>query len=542
MESSFDLWMFLAGLGVFLFGMYHLEEGLKGLAGKSFKNFIQKFTNRTWKGILVGTLVTAVLQSSSLVTLVVLAFLGGGMLSLRNSLGVVLGANLGTTFTAWMVAALGFKVNVADFSYPFLALGMLSYLFLGSRPFLKNLGGFLVGFGLLFLGLDFMKDAIEAFANHVDLAGYRHYGLWIFLLIGLVVTALIQSSSAMLVIVLSALNSGVVDIYQAMAIAIGAIIGTTTTLIFGALGGTADKKRLSMANVIFKTVAGGITFSFIRPVVDFMYTYFHINDPVMELVLLNTLINVFGIILFYPFLGLFERFLKRRFERAEPEGDTLYIRKVTPKVPDIALGAIEKELGQVYGFTHVFILDCIGIGRHSQKEGTVWRVVFAKQMSLADSYQQIKRLEDELTDYYSQLQEQNLTPTESARLTNYMMVLRSLIYSAKDMKDVMKNIADIMDSDDELANNVLRKLQHYVSEKLHKLGSVVADGAKQEEMMLWKFENDTFYKETIAYLYQNIKGKPSKVIPVSTLTNVIKQTVSSLDNLCEAVVKWRSQP
>src|SRR5690606_29848026 len=145
-EIPFDFWMFLAGLGVFLFGMRHLEEGIKGLAGKSFQNVIKRFTKRSWKGILTGTFVTAILQSSSMVTLLVLAFLGAGMLSLKSALGVVLGANLGTTITAWIVAALGFKMNIADFSFPFLALGILSFLFLESRPFLKNLGVFLIGF------------------------------------------------------------------------------------------------------------------------------------------------------------------------------------------------------------------------------------------------------------------------------------------------------------------------------------------------------------------------------------------------------------
>src|SRR3989339_1415362 len=132
-KIPFDFWMFLAGLGVFLFGMRHLEDGIKGLAGKSFQNFIKRFTSKSWKGILTGTFVTAVLQSSSMVTLLVLAFLGAGILGLKSALGIVLGANLGTTITAWIVAALGFKMNIADFSYPFLAVGILSYLFLKSK-------------------------------------------------------------------------------------------------------------------------------------------------------------------------------------------------------------------------------------------------------------------------------------------------------------------------------------------------------------------------------------------------------------------------
>src|SRR5690606_11078486 len=123
-----------------------------GLAGKSFRNLLQRFTNRSWKGILTGTFITMILQSSSMVTLLVLAFLGAGILNLKSALGMVLGANLGTTFSGWVVATLGFKLNIADFSYPFLAIGILLFLFFKNRPVLKNIGIFCVGFGLLFLG------------------------------------------------------------------------------------------------------------------------------------------------------------------------------------------------------------------------------------------------------------------------------------------------------------------------------------------------------------------------------------------------------
>src|SRR5690606_30713179 len=187
-----------------------------------FKNLLQRFTNRSWKGILTGTAVTAILQSSTMVTLLALAFLGGGMIALKNAISIVLGANLGTTFTAWIVATFGFKMDIADFSFPFLAVGILSYLFLDSRPILKNTGGLLVGFGLLFLGLEYMKISIENVAGQIDLATFAVYGLWVFVLLGVIITALIQSSSAMIVIILSALNADLIDIYQSVAMVIGA--------------------------------------------------------------------------------------------------------------------------------------------------------------------------------------------------------------------------------------------------------------------------------------------------------------------------------
>ncbi len=536
-EIPFDFWMFLAGLGVFLFGMRHLEEGIKGLAGKSFQNFIKRFTNRSWKGILTGTFVTAILQSSSMVTLLVLAFLGAGMLSLKNALGVVLGANLGTTFTAWIVAALGFKMNIADFSFPFLALGILSYIFLESRPILKNLGVFLIGFGLLFLGLDFMKDALDAVADQIDMDFFSQFGLWAFLLLGLIVTALIQSSSAMIVIILSALNAGLIDVYQSFAMIIGANIGTTSTLLLGSIAGTADKKRLALANVIFNSTAGITIFIFLKQVVDKVYVFFNMTDPLLELVLLNTLLNLAGILLFMPFLGSFQKFLKRRFESAEPSGETLYIKNITTEFPEVALKAVKDELGLVYIYVQDFIQNCFEV-TNSNHRASGWKTIFKTAVNLNEKYDKIKRLEDELTTFYLQLQEKNLSVRESEQLTSNMIALRSLIYGAKDIKDVAHNIKFIIDSEDPLALEVLDKLRTFVKNKIDEIHLYIDVDATHAPTLNQMLENnESFYNEMITFLYQNVKGLSKKGIQVSTITNVIRQTVSSMNHICQAFMR-----
>ncbi|HSP12820.1 MAG TPA: Na/Pi symporter, partial [Salegentibacter sp.] len=376
-NTDFDFWMFIAGLGIFLFGMRHLEDSIKALAGRSFKNLLQRFTNKSWKGILTGTVVTAILQSSTMVTLLALAFLGGGMIALKNAVGIVLGANLGTTFTAWIVATFGFKMDIADFSFPFLAVGILSYLFLDSRPNLRNTGGLLVGFGLLFLGLDYMKVSIENVAGQIDLATFSVYGLWAYLLLGIIITALIQSSSAMIVIILSALNAELIDIYQSVAMVIGANIGTTTTLIFISIGGTADTKRLMLAHVIFNLVTGTIVFFFIKQLVYVTYYIFGVKDPLMELVLLNTMLNAAGILMFYPFLGLFGKFLNRRFVGAVPEGETMFVKNVSPKVAYVALHALDKEITEVYRYTSEFIRGNFGIRDRDKNRESRWKKIFA---------------------------------------------------------------------------------------------------------------------------------------------------------------------
>jgi phosphate:Na+ symporter len=530
-----DFWLFIAGLGVFLFGMYHLENGLKGLAGKSFKRFLQRFTNRSWKGILTGTFVTAVLQSSSLVTLLALAFLGGGILSLNHSLGVVLGANLGTTVTAWIVATLGFKLNVAELSYPLLAMGIFSYLLFDKRPFLKNLGTFLMGFGLLFLGLDYMKLAIEEVAAHIDLTQYVNLGLWVFLLIGLVVTALIQSSSAMIVIVLSALNAGIIDLHQSVAMIIGSSIGTTSTLILGSLKGSADKKRLSLANIIFKTVAGLITFLLIDQLIVLTINYFNISKPLMELVFLNTLINVIGIVIFYPFLTPFTALLNKCFQKSEPKGECKYIRNAIPDVPDVAIKALNKELEYVFELTSKFILSCLRIRNDGKQKSSFLGSIVKIEINPLEKYNQLKRIEDEITDFYMLIQEQNLTEEEANLLASYMVKTRVMITAAKNIKDVVPNIRQIDESEDATAHEILKQLQEFTLGKIAELKKYKPDQGAEMPAIEWHNELEQFYNRTIENLYKSIKTNAKRDVPASTITNAIKKIVSALEELTLSV-------
>lgn len=515
---------------MFLFGMYHLENGLNGLAGNSFKKFLKNSTKTKWKGIVSGTIVTAILQSSSLVTLLTLAFLSTGIISFQNSLGVVLGANLGTTVTAWLVASLGFKANIADFSFPFLTIGILSYLFMENRPFLKNMGAFLVGFGLLFLGLDFMKDSIEALATHIDLSEYAQFGLWVFLLIGLIITALIQSSSALIVIVLSALNAGLVDIYQSTSMVIGASIGTTSTLLLASIKGTPDKKRLAWSNVIFKGIAGITTFLILHPMVNFTINTLNIKDPLMELVFLNTAINIIGIAIFYPFLLPFGNFMSERFKDSGPSKKCVYINHVTPEVIDISLEALDKELKHIFKLTQDFILDVLFL-KDQQRTGSIWLKVFGKGSDTLSKYMHLKMMEDEITDFYAQIQKQNLNQEEAKLLTGYMGKIRALVDAAKNIKDIVPNIREMKDSGKKLDKDILVKLQQFAVHKIEELDLYDKIPEQKKSLPYWQMEFEQFYEDLFSYFYEEVKNNTPHGALVSTISNAIKKTVSALEAL-----------
>jgi phosphate:Na+ symporter len=537
-EDIFDFWKFLAGIGIFLWGMHQLETAIKELGGKSFRHLIQRFTNNAWKGVLVGTLITAILQSSSLVTLMVLAFLGAGVINLKNAIGIVLGANLGTTATAWVVATLGFKLSVASISMPFLGLGSLLFLFSSNRPFLRNLGAFSVGFGLLFLGLDFMKTAIEAVADQIDLSEFHAYGLWIYLVLGIVITALIQSSSATIVIVLSAMSAGLIDLSEGATLVIGARIGTTVTVGIGSLNGAADKKRLALAHLLFNLISSLLVFAFLRPLLDLTMSVFSYSDPLMELVLFNTIINIIGIVMFFPFIPKMEKWLKKRFSEFEPKGVSVYTKNVSPQVPEAAIAALEKDIHLAFEKTIVFMYN---VWNHSLSENeniSIWRRILLQPKDLMEQYKELKVLEDELTNYHIDLQEQNLTLEEAQRLTSLMLSLRTLVYAAKDLKDVMHNIQDMENEDDPVAVDYYNNLRDYTFEFITQLNNYIKQETYGEGEPNWIGENAKQYKKWIGSLYERIKKSPSE-FPVSTLTNVIKQVVSSLDNLGSSIIHWK---
>ncbi|MBW3468433.1 Na/Pi cotransporter family protein [Arthrospiribacter ruber] len=538
MENDiFDFWKFLAGIGIFLWGMHQLENAIKELGGKSFRDLLQKSTNTSLKGILIGALITAVLQSSSLVTLMVLAFLGAGVITLRNSIGVILGANLGTTITAWIVATLGFKLSVAGFAMPFLGLGSLLFIFGSGRPILKNIGAFGMGFGFLFLGLDFMKTAIEAVADQVDLSTFQAYGLWVFLLLGIVVTALIQSSSAMVVIILSSINAGVIGLVEGAVLIIGANIGTTITVAIGSLGGSADKKRLALAHLLFNVITGVLVFVFIRQLVDITMSVFKITDPLMELVLLNTLINLLGILLFFPFIPRLEKWLQNRFISSEPAGVSRFIKNVSPEVPEIAISALEKDIQFAFDRTISFLGSVWKESEEKKNQVSIWRKILQQPVNLMEQYRQIKLLEDELTNYHIDLQEGNLSLQDAEKLTSLMLTLRTLVYAAKDLKDVMHNIKEMEEMEDPLTRKYHQLIKQYTFEQIQQIKRFLEAGQEVNEPD-WIGKNAQKYNDWIADIYHEYKSH-NQEFPISTMTNVLKQVISSLDNLSSAAIHYK---
>jgi phosphate:Na+ symporter len=227
MDIAVPLLKLLAGIGLFLFSMYLVEQALKNLSGRKFKRFLQRISKHRLGAVAGGAITTGVLQSSSIVSVMVLSFVGTGVFTMRNAIAIILGANLGTTLASWLVLLFGFEYNIEMVSYPVVFAGGLLLILFEKRKTLKYLAYFLVGFGLLFISISIMKTAMEAETKAFDFSRYAHLGPAVFLIIGFILTLIIQSSSATMAIALTAMHAGAIELAPAAAIVLGSETGTT---------------------------------------------------------------------------------------------------------------------------------------------------------------------------------------------------------------------------------------------------------------------------------------------------------------------------
>ena len=238
------IWSLLAGIAIFLLGMSMLEEAMKQLAGRPFKLFLKKQSSSRPKAIIGGAAVTAILQSSSVVNLMALAFVGANVIQMQHALAVMLGSNLGTTFSSWIIATVGFRMNIENIAYPLAGLSGVTMFLSGKNSKLEHWSRLFFGTGLLFMGLNLIRNGMELSLSGINLSSFNTYPLIIFLLTGFIITAIIQSSSVTIAIVLSALYAGAIELIAAMAIVLGAETGTIIKLVLASLTGLAAKKGL----------------------------------------------------------------------------------------------------------------------------------------------------------------------------------------------------------------------------------------------------------------------------------------------------------
>lgn len=355
MQQTFTtIGMLIGGLGLFLMAVSMITDGLKLAAGRMLKDILSRWTRSSARGIVTGLAITTIVQSSSAVTVATIGFVNAGLISLYQALGVVYGTNIGTTMTAWLVAIIGFNIKVEIFALPLIGVGMLLKLTSGKSR-LGYLGMALAGFGLFFMGIDVLKNAFEGLAVSLDMQKFTVEGIagvLMYLVIGFIMTVLTQSSSAAIAITLTAVTGGVLGLYAAAAMVIGANLGTTSTAGFAVIGATANAKRVAAAHVIFNLTTGVVAL-FTLPILFFIVEttgkILGLEDiPAVTLALFHTTFNILGVLLMLPMTHKLTRFLEKRFvTQEEIEGNPRYLDKNIAASPALAMNALMLELSRM---------------------------------------------------------------------------------------------------------------------------------------------------------------------------------------------------
>ncbi len=478
-----------AGVAVFLFGMISLEEGFKTFTGGTLEKILRASTSNTPKSMAFGVVATSIMQSSSLVSVITISFLSAGLLELASAIGIIFGANLGTTTGAWLVAGFGLKVNLSSYAMPMLVFGVI--LMLQQAKNLKGTGYVLAGLGFLFLGIHYMKDGFDTFGQGINLAEYAmtgYPGVFVFAGVGILATVVMQSSHATLVLILTALAAGQVSYENALAVAIGSNVGTTITAIIGALSSGVDGKRLAVAHLIFNVSTGLIAVLGIYQLimaVDWISGHLGIagDNYTLQLAVFHTLFNVIGIIVMLPLLGLLVKMLEKLMPTEEPEIERpKYLNASAMEVADAAAEAVRNETIRLYDISTGVIANGLSIHRQVFKSELKPKQVIKKstdiiEKDIDDVYERkIKALYGAIVEFIIHTQGGYSKGVLKEELNSLRDAGQHIVEAVKGVKHLRKNLNRSLKSDNAYISKEYNKLRFVIIRVLKKIEASRAAG------------------------------------------------------------------
>ncbi len=491
--SQENVKIILAGIAIFLIGMHFMEDGFKLFSGGVLEKILEKFTSNKYKSVLTGFITTSIIQSSSLTSVIVISFLSVKLISLAQGIAIIFGANLGSTTTAWIVSSFGLKLKISLYAMPMIIFGVIF-------RFSKNntsigLGNILLGLGFVFLGIAYMKDGFDTLRQTIDLASYSvdgFLGIIIYLIIGAIATVVIQSSSATMAIIITALAGGNILYIDALALAIGANVGTTVTAILGSLTSNENGKRLAFGHFIFNISTGILAVCLIyvlKDLVDFLAPYLTIdeNNYAMKLALFHTVFNLLGVVVLFPFIDkivtMSKKFIKSKVKKSSKP---IYLDKANIKIPYNAMVSVQKEVIHLYDNAQKAILHAISVHTHelNTKEDikTIINAPISKiDANLDDIYQEeIKLLYSDIIEF-ALTSQKNMNKEQIEYLVELKLASNIIVKILKDTRDIQKNMNFYLNSNNEAIKKEYLKIKKELVTfifKINELKNNYSDEAK----------------------------------------------------------------
>ncbi|WP_228154683.1 Na/Pi cotransporter family protein [Aliarcobacter cryaerophilus] len=461
----------LSGIAIFIIGMFFMQDGFKQLSGGILEKLLEKFTSNTLYAIATGFLSTSVVQSSTIITLIVVSFLSAELLTLVQAVGIVFGSNVGSTTTAWIVSSLGVDVKISTYAFPMLVFGVVLRFFKSNG--VKGSGNVLLGLGFIFLGISYMKDGFDIMKNSIDLASYAmegYLGIIVYILIGILITVVIQSSAATLAIVITALNADSITYVNAIALAIGANVGTTLTTILASFASNENGKRVALIHFLFNLISATfitvLIYQFID-LTDFIAPFLGVSDNNygMKLALFHTIFSVTGVILLTPAISLLVKLSEKLIQKkVSSASKPKYLNQSVLSNPDASLAALRKEIINLYENCQKAMLHALNIHTTGLTRETL-KVQLAKELTIIDTdideiYQKnLKALYSEIVKFSSFAQE-NMFDFQHKKVDELKRAAVLLVEVLRDTRDIQRNVNFYLKSKNEYIKeeyNILRK-------------------------------------------------------------------------------------
>ncbi|MDD5746747.1 MAG: Na/Pi cotransporter family protein [Candidatus Omnitrophica bacterium] len=458
----------VGGLGLFIYGIHLMGEGLQKAAGDRLRQFLKALTKNTFTGTLVGAGITALIQSSSATTVMVVGFVNAGLMTLRQGIGVIFGANIGTTITAQIIA---FKLT--DYALPTIALGACLFLFV-NRRFWKYCGLFLLGFGILFLGLQIMTSVVTPLAKEkavqdVFVSFSRNPFLGI--LTGMAVTALLQSSSATTGMVIALASAGLFDLQAAISLIFGCNIGTCITAVLASLGTTISARRAALAHVLFNIVTTLIflpTLPFYHKIIALTAT-----DIARQVANAHTLFNIVGTLVLLPFAAFYAKIVERILPGKDTTIDTQpkYLEKHLLFTPHAAFDAAVKEMVRMSELSSSMVDDAMQGFFHDDVKSL--ERVSNKEVA-------VDNLQEAITNYLMELMQHEISPEIANKIP-------SLLHSINDIERIGDHAENLM----ELAERKISSSLSFSTEAKQELREMISLIDRMTKAVIRSLDTDT---------------------------------------------------
>ena len=506
----YEILQLIGALGVFLFGMKVMSDALLKLAGNKMRSILATMTSNRFLGILTGFFITSVIQSSSATTLMVVSFSNAGLLTLTESISVIMGANIGTTITAWLITILGFKVSMSAIALPLVGFGF-AFTF-AKKDQTKNIGGFIIGFALLFIGLQFLKEAMPDIKSNPEilefLSRYTDLGylsILLFLLIGTVLTVVIQSSSATMALTLIMTAEGWIPFEMAAAMVLGENIGTTITANLAAIVANYQAKRTARAHLIFNVI--GVVWMLVLfypflKLISWMSIKFGSESPYgsalaipVAISLFHTTFNVINTFLLVWFVNPIARFVERivpeKIDPGKSVDEPKFLTEGALKYPETAIATLIKESKYLFkNAVFEIVAHALNIHRQDIKSDLKLKKVIKKSNILFETdirefyTTRIKHIYGEIIKFATKSQSTlSLNEFQNNEIAEIKVANRRMVEIIKDVNELSRNITLYLNSE----NKHIKKEYDKLRKRLAKVLRVIY-------LFRTEKENERYYK------------------------------------------------